>query len=290
VCYLSLLMGLRLGPYLERERPKLSPEVAREIQSLGVAAMMHDIGVTQLPKEVVERYARTLDETDEAWREHVQIGYAMVRGNLDPTAAAAVLHHHQRFDGSGFPTRTTAQGEELAGKGRDIHIFARIIAAANLYDGLMHPASVLGSDDGVHGTFPSVRALKQMLEPPCRGWTDPFVFAALLSVCPPYPPGSLVTLNDRQRVAVESWDPREPCRPVVVEYREGEDTDTAAHRPSIDLRERPELWIAKIDGHDVSADNFPGSLIPERYREGEPLVPGEAEPNTRRDGPSPRAA
>lgn len=290
VCYLSLLIGLQLGPYLERERPKLRPELAREIKSLGLAAMMHDIGVTQLPKDVVERYARTLDDTDEAWREHVQLGYAMVRGNLDPTAAAAVLHHHQRFDGTGFPTRTTAQGEELAGQGRDIHIFARIIAAANLYDRLMHPAHVVGSDEGLHGSEPSVRALRMMLESPRRGWIDPFVFAALLAVCPPYPPGCIVTLNDGRRVVVESWDAREPCRPGVVEFNEHDDGEAQTAEPAIDLRRRPELWIASIDGHDVSDDNFPGSMLPARYGDAEREAHEAADEKSRLDTPGPMAA
>ncbi len=44
VGFLSMLMGLRLGFYLLRERKRLSPRLAKDVTSLGVAAMLHDIG------------------------------------------------------------------------------------------------------------------------------------------------------------------------------------------------------------------------------------------------------
>jgi len=262
VCYLSMLIGLTLGDYLEHERPKLPPNIARDVESLGVAAMLCDIGVMQIEPEVLARYAQTQDDSDEAWQEHVLIGYEMVRGNVDPTAASAVLNHHQKFDGTGFPSRTTSNGEPVALGGHDIHVFARIIAAADLFDRLVHPAHVPGSHDLGEEPNPAVRALRMMLEPPRRGWIDPYVFAGLLQVCPPYPPGHLVTLCDGREAVVEAWCRSDPCRPRVMEYR---GPDWEGDLESIDLRERTDLWVQSIDGVDVREDNFGPEMLPSPY-------------------------
>jgi len=96
VCFLSVLMGLRLDSYMICERARLSTAHARDVSSLGVGAMVHDIGMTRLDAETLERWERTRDESDPAFRQHVQVGFDLVKGAVEPSAAAAVLHHHQR--------------------------------------------------------------------------------------------------------------------------------------------------------------------------------------------------
>jgi len=253
VSVLSLLMGLKLEFYLVRERPKLTPSLAREISGLGVGAMVADIGLTRLGPDVLERYNRTHSEDDEAWREHVKLGFEMVKGDLDPAAAAVVLHHHQHFDGTGFPAKRDGTGL-VAPKGSQIHIFARIAAAADLYDRLRYPAHAPGSSDERTPPIPAVRALKLLREPPYSNWLDPVVRLALFAVAPPYPPGSLVKLSDGRNGAVVDWSPLDPCRPVVEIIDSPVRNDGT--RARVDLRKQTALCVAEIDGHDVSSDNF----------------------------------
>lgn len=256
VAFLSVLIGLKLDFYLLRERPKLSPAQAKDVTNLGVAAMLHDIGMTRLPQPVLERWNTTLDESDPAWREHVRLGYEMVSGQIEPTAAAAVLHHHQRYDGSGFPLKPGHDALTGRVSGRDIHIFARIIGAAEQFDRLVHPASAPGSDLHDLPSRPVVRALRMLQSPPYSGWVDPIVLSGLLAVCPPYPPGTLVRLSNGMRCAVANWDPMQPCRPTVIEV--GEDDPTAEGEPGerIELAERPDLEVVEAEGQDVQADNW----------------------------------
>jgi HD-GYP domain-containing protein (c-di-GMP phosphodiesterase class II) len=155
VCVLSILMGLKLDFYLLRERARVSSAIARDLSGLGVGAMLHDVGLMRLSDETLERFRATRDESDPAWREHVTLGFDMVKGDLDPTAAAAVLHHHQRYDGSGFPRRIDLHGVSLPVSGSEIHVFARIVACADLFDRLRHPAHVPGDDETL---LPSVPA------------------------------------------------------------------------------------------------------------------------------------
>lgn len=253
--YLAVLIGLKLDFYLLRERPKLSGAQAKDVTNLGVAAMLHDIGMTRLPEDVLIRWNTSLDETDEGWREHVRLGYKMVSGQIEPTAAAAVLHHHQRYDGSGFPPKTGFDGDPNPVKGRDIHIFARIVAAADIFDRLVHPASAPLGDQFGHHSRPAVRALKMVQSEPYVHWIDPVVLSGLLAVCPPYAPGSIVRLSDGRRCVVRTWSPADPCRPRMSELIE---TDPAHPEVGelVDLDDRADLEIVEADGADVRADNY----------------------------------
>ena len=94
VTYLSVLMGLKLEGYLVRQRNRLNPVRAREVNDLGVGAMLHDIGVTQLDQQVRLKRVETGDDHDPQWRQHPLRGYEMVRGQISPSAASVVMHHH----------------------------------------------------------------------------------------------------------------------------------------------------------------------------------------------------
>ena len=192
VSVLATLIGLKIDFYLLRERPKKPPQQAKDVTSLGMAAMLHDIGMVRLDEGTLHRWNTTRDESDERWREHVQIGYRMLSGRVDPTVSAAVLHHHQRFDGTGFPRSKTGGYEPEAPAGSSIHVFARIIAAADMFDRLVHPASDPGSEDYETQTRPAVRALRILQRDEVACQIDPVVLWGLLNVCPAYPPG-----NDR---------------------------------------------------------------------------------------------
>ncbi|MCB9838649.1 MAG: HD domain-containing protein [Phycisphaeraceae bacterium] len=247
VCMLSLLMGLKMGGYLVRQRKRLSPEKAADVVNLGVGAMLHDIGALALQPDVLERWRETGDEEDPDYREHVTKGYALVRGKVDPTAAVTVLHHHQRFDGTGYPKRRRYDGKLGGLEGDKIHIFPRIVSAANIFDRLHHPI------DGT-GSIPTVRALKMLRHEPYVSWLDPMTFKALLAVVPPYPPGSLVKLSSGELAVVTDYSSANPCRPRVRTITdlasidgEGEDHD---------LRLRKDLEVVESEGEDVREDNF----------------------------------
>ena len=102
VTYVSLLMGLKLEGYLVRQRKRIHPVIAKEVTAMGLGAMLHDVGVVELPEEIYTHYLETGDESDPQWQQHPSLGYDMVRSGIDPSAATIVLNHHQRYDGSGY--------------------------------------------------------------------------------------------------------------------------------------------------------------------------------------------
>lgn len=250
VCLLSLLMGLKLGGYLVRQRKRLQPRDAANITNLGVGAMLHDIGMMRLDTKIVERFDKTGDEADPAWREHVAVGHRMVHGRIEPTAAAAVLHHHQRYDGLGFPE---AEDELFGPKGlagESIHIFSRIIAAADLFDCLRYA----GSDEPIRTR---VRALRLIQQPKHAKRLDPEVLRGLLQVTPPYPPGAVVTLTTGDKAVVTAWSPNSPCRPEVRVLKGFDDPAAElATGPTVDLRKSWRTEIAIAEGQQVLNDNY----------------------------------
>jgi len=263
VCFLSILMGLRLEFYLVRERTRLPAASARDVTNLGLGGLLHDIGMLRLDPSVVDRWERDRDESDRDWRQHVVLGYEMVRGELDPSASAAVLHHHQRFDGSGFPRIRGLGGDTRPFRGSGIHVFARIVAVADLFDRLRRDHPVRDRRSGAWLPAPAVRALKMMQGDPYAGAIDPVVFKGLLAVAPPYPPGSIVRLSNGVRAVVTEWYPTDPCRPRVAELPAigANLTDDDTERPTHNLLFRKDVEIVEIDGINVSEDNFyPTSL------------------------------
>lgn len=258
VCFMSLLMGLTLDEYLIAERSRLAPGDARDVSSLGLGAMLHDVGMLRLDDATLDRWAATGDEGDAAWREHVEIGYNVVRETVGPSASAVVLHHHQRFDGSGFPLRARADGTFAQVAGRDIHVFARIVAAADLFDRLRFGPDAPGDRGNDTPLMPTVRALKLLQSEPIWSWLDPVVVDAMLDVVPAYTPGSLVRLSDGQECLVRTCNARDPCRPRVQPINFDADHDRLRAREPvvIDLSKSTDLHIAHAEGFDVSDDNF----------------------------------
>ncbi|MCC7388096.1 MAG: HD domain-containing protein [Phycisphaerales bacterium] len=254
--FLALILGLKLETYLILSRTRLGM-VARDVSNLGIGALLRDIGMLELAPGDRWRWRAACDETDPTWREHVKIGYERVRGEIEPSAAAAVLHHHQRFDGSGFPMRITVSGEEEPLAGRDIHIFSRIIAAADLFDRMRYPASS-SPDRADPEPVPVVRVLRRLLRGPASSWLDPIVAKALVQAVPPFPVGSMVRLSDGRFGAVVAWDALQPCRPVVaiLPGRSFDPTNLEEPRERVDLREYRGLSIAEAEGQDVRGDVF----------------------------------
>jgi putative two-component system response regulator len=101
---------------------------AVELRILARAGLMHDIGKLGIPDSVLEKHA-PLDESE--WllvRTHPEIGLGMLdRAGRSSRELLAVLYHHERMDGSGYPYGLKAE---------TIPIEARIVAVADTYDAL----------------------------------------------------------------------------------------------------------------------------------------------------------
>ena len=97
-----------------------------EVNRIGTAALLHDIGKVAVPDAILRKSTPLSAQERGVLREHVELGEQILEASpflydLKP----AVRHHHERFDGSGYP-------DQLCGA--DIPQAARIIAVAEAYD------------------------------------------------------------------------------------------------------------------------------------------------------------
>jgi diguanylate cyclase (GGDEF)-like protein len=103
----------------------LSPE---EVSRVSTAALLHDIGKIGVPDKVLNKQGKLNKEDWEAIKSHPRLGATIVGNipNLVP-CVSTILHHHERWDGSGYP-------EGL--KGEQISVEARILAIADAFDAM----------------------------------------------------------------------------------------------------------------------------------------------------------
>ncbi len=101
-----------------------------EAKIIKLASPMHDIGKIATPDSILNKKGKLTPEEFEIMKEHAKAGYDMLQGSDKPIINAAsiiALHHHEKFDGSGYP---------YALKGENIHIYGRITAVADVFDAL----------------------------------------------------------------------------------------------------------------------------------------------------------
>ncbi len=103
----------------------------KEARDVEVAALLHDIGKIGAPDQALRKEDRRLSrEERELVRRHPLLGHAAVKSFQGlQRAALFIRHHHEKYDGSGYPDGL---------KGNDIPIGSRIIAVPNRYDVLVN--------------------------------------------------------------------------------------------------------------------------------------------------------
>jgi HD-GYP domain-containing protein (c-di-GMP phosphodiesterase class II) len=214
--------------------------------------MLHDTGMLQLAPNILAKFHADGNVDDPDVRRHVVLGFELLRGGIPATAAGVALHHHQNYDGSGYPRIRGSDGQSRPLSGERIHIFSRVVAVADRFDRLRRTRPGAEVPD-----LPNVAALRSMLDLARDAKIDPMVFRALLAVAPAYAPGSIVGLSDGRRAVIDRYDPIDPCRPVCrVMSASGRRIDEAKLGDEVNLRHEPGLSIVNVDGVDVGSCNF----------------------------------
>jgi putative nucleotidyltransferase with HDIG domain len=103
----------------------------RDLETVRLGGLLHDVGKLALPSELLGRPGPLTAEELAVVRTHPAAGAQILRSLPDARAAlSAVLHHHERWDGSGYPRR-------LAGS--EIPAAARLVCLADAFDAMTSP-------------------------------------------------------------------------------------------------------------------------------------------------------
>lgn len=117
----------RLGMYstLLSEKVNLPKETRESIKRF---SSLHDIGKVAIPSEILKKPSKLTEEEFKKVKEHVEIGYDLVKKlKLGTVAENIVRYHHEKWDGSGYP---------LGIRGNEIPLEARIVSIVDVYDAL----------------------------------------------------------------------------------------------------------------------------------------------------------
>jgi uncharacterized membrane protein YgcG len=98
-----------------------------DVFTLKMSAALHDVGKIEIPNKVLHKPGKLNDEEWELVKQHPVIGSRMVGVIGDQQIIDTVRHHHERWDGGGYPDGIS---------GTDIPLFSRIIAVADSYDAI----------------------------------------------------------------------------------------------------------------------------------------------------------
>ncbi|MDF2614050.1 MAG: metal dependent phosphohydrolase [Clostridia bacterium] len=165
-------------------------------QKIVMGALMHDIGKIIIPKNVLNKPDKLTAEEYELLKTHAEMGYKIVQANsgLSPITKLAILCHHEREDGSGYPL----------GKGEELHVGAKIVAACDVFHALLS-----------NRPYRQALSVKEVISIAQMEKLNGPVRQAIESVLAFYPIGSIILLSNGDVGIVEKNFANDVTRPLV---------------------------------------------------------------------------
>jgi HD-GYP domain-containing protein (c-di-GMP phosphodiesterase class II) len=194
VCILSISLGTALG---------LTPE---ELHSLGLAALLYDIGKVRVPEDVLLKSGPLTADEWGLVKQHSEEGADLLKRLqiTDKMPMVVAYEHHQRHDLMGYPD--SSGGEQ--------HLFSKIVAVCDAYDAMT-------TNRPFRREIRPDKALAVLMQGREKAY-DPGVTKQLVAMLGIYPMGAVVTLDDKSTAVVyrvNSDDLLHPRVKVLVDSR-----------------------------------------------------------------------
>ncbi|MDD2915764.1 MAG: HD-GYP domain-containing protein [Gallionella sp.] len=189
VCALMVSLARQLG--LNNE----------QIHEAGLAGLMHDIGKTLSPPDILNKPGKLTDAEFKVMKNHPVDGNKILLGSNGITSDVALfvcLHHHEKVDGSGYPDGLTNE---------QISLYAKMGAVCDVYDAIT-------SNRPYKNGWEPAESIRKMAEW-SHGHFDQRIFEAFVRSIGIYPIGSMVKLSSERLGVVIGQTEQSLLTPVV---------------------------------------------------------------------------
>lgn len=202
-----------------------------QLRVLGLGAMLHDIGKTLVPQEILLKPDKLTEEEMRIMRRHPEDGFRMLKDNpnIPLIAAHCALQHHERLDGSGYPRGM---------KGDEIHDYAKLLGIVDTFDAMT-----------THRVYKPAALPHEAVEVLYAGagrLYDAHMIQLFRDRVAIYPPGTTVELNTGEIGIVVDINASLPHRPVVRIITD-ENGQELKEPYEIDMSKKLNIVITKVN-------------------------------------------
>jgi HD-GYP domain-containing protein (c-di-GMP phosphodiesterase class II) len=179
----------------------------RELEELGMAGMLHDVGKINIPIEVLNKEGSLNKEEYEIIKTHATLGRQLLMSKSDapPITVDVAYNHHEQMNGKGYPRGIKAD---------KIPYFAKIVGVVDAFDAIT-------SDRVYSDARSTLEALRILYD--CRGEQfDEEIVRAFIRLIGIYPPGHIVELTNGEAGIILSCQQNNKLRPKVIIVRDAE--------------------------------------------------------------------
>ncbi|WP_096156771.1 MULTISPECIES: HD-GYP domain-containing protein [Bacillus] len=220
----ALSIGLKLG----------LPQ--KDLEILGLGGILHDVGKMLVPLEVLNKPGKLTSEEFVEMKSHTTKGFDLIRKmhTVPLLVAHCAFQHHERLNGSGYPRGI---------KEKDIHLFGKILAVADVFDAVTS-----------HRVYRDAMLPHEGLEILYGGsgsLYDPAIIDAFRKSVAIYPYGLAVELSDNRKAIVIGQNKEMTERPILRVIEEnGNELETPY---DINLKEQLDVTIVKCNDKESIA-------------------------------------
>lgn len=177
----------------------------KEVYEIGVSGLLHDLGKSQIPNEILNKAGRLTEEEFAVMKQHPVIGYKILneKNNVSPAIALGVLQHHEKINGEGYPMGLNEQ---------QICPYAKFLSVADIYDALV-------TERPYKKAFSQCDAIELIMS--MTPELDIKIIESFLASVILYPVGCTVELSNGEKARVVENTPNYILRPKVVGLKSG---------------------------------------------------------------------
>ena len=226
VCALMVALGRELGFDEARCR------------AAGTAGLLHDVGKALMPLDILNKPGKLTDAEFDVMRSHPVRGHELLQEarGASPEAMDVCLHHHERFDGGGYPHRLPND---------QLDLLVRMGSICDVYDAIT-------SDRPYKKGWDPAESIGQMAS--WKGQFDPAILASFVKSVGIYPTGSLVRLQSERLAVVIEQNPTALTAPVV--------------RVFYSLKSQMPVALQRLDLSGGTSDRIAGRESPGKWKFG----------------------